>query len=224
MPNDMEDPLASRQDLVGNTWQTPSGHTVRVAASATLPTRHGEFALIAFQNDKDHREHVALVRGELRGAHEVPVRLHSECLTGDVFGSLRCDCRQQLEGALEALGGAPQGAILYLRQEGRGIGLTNKIRAYALQEQGMDTVEANLHLGFDDDLRDYEVAAAMLHLLGVGSVSLWTNNPRKLEGLRAAGVAISARVALEIAPNPYNLRYLQTKKRRSQHILSLDEG
>jgi GTP cyclohydrolase II len=190
-----------------------------MSARATLPTVHGEFVAVAFQNDKDHKDHLAIVKGDLQGQRAVPVRLHSECLTGDVFGSLRCDCREQLTRALAQLAQAEAGAILYLRQEGRGIGLANKIRAYALQETGMDTVEANQHLGFDDDARDYQIAAAMLQLLGVASVELWTNNPRKLEGLEAEGITVVQRQPLEVRPNPHNLRYLQTKKVKSQHLL-----
>jgi GTP cyclohydrolase II len=190
-----------------------------MSARATLPTVHGDFVAVAFQNDKDHKDHLAIIKGDLQGQRAVPVRLHSECLTGDVFGSLRCDCREQLTRALAQLAQAEPGAILYLRQEGRGIGLANKIRAYALQENGMDTVEANQHLGFDDDARDYQVAAAMLQLLGVASIELWTNNPRKLEGLEAEGITVVQRQPLEIHPNPHNLRYLQTKKAKSQHLL-----
>lgn len=212
-------PLSALHDPALPSRLTRSGHKVVMSARATLPTVHGEFVAVAFQNDKDHKDHLAIVKGDLHGQASVPVRLHSECLTGDVFGSLRCDCREQLTRALAQLAQAEVGAILYLRQEGRGIGLANKIRAYALQETGMDTVEANQHLGFDDDARDYQVAAAMLQLLGVTSVELWTNNPRKLEGLEAEGITVVQRRPLEILPNPHNLRYLQTKKVKSQHLL-----
>ncbi len=212
-------PLSPLYDPALPSRLTRSGHKVVMSARATLPTVHGEFVAVAFQNDKDHKDHLAIVKGDLQGQRAVPVRLHSECLTGDVFGSLRCDCREQLTRALAQLAQAEAGAILYLRQEGRGIGLANKIRAYALQETGMDTVEANQHLGFDDDARDYQIAAAMLQLLGVASVELWTNNPRKLEGLEAEGITVVQRQPLEIRPNPHNLRYLQTKKVKSQHLL-----
>jgi GTP cyclohydrolase II len=147
------------------------------------------------------------------------VRLHSECLTGDVLGSLKCDCGSQLDGALEAMAAAGWGILLYLRQEGRGIGLVNKLRAYALQDQGFDTVDANLRLGFGDDERDFTVAAAMLKLLGQEQVRLLTNNPRKAAGLEAAGIQVVERVPLRIADNPHNAAYLATKKRRSGHQL-----
>ncbi len=192
---------------------------VEMVATAQLPTTHGHFRIVAFSNNRDGKDHVAVVHGEIEGKEGVPVRVHSECLTGDVFGSLRCDCREQLDAALDVLPTLACGVILYMRQEGRGIGLANKIRAYALQEGGLDTVEANRHLGFDDDLRDYEVAAEMLKLLGVRSVELMTNNPRKIEGLQRRGVQIVGRTPLLIEPNPHNVKYLQTKKRRSGHLL-----
>lgn len=197
----------------------PEPLRVSIVASAQLPTTHGRFRIVAFENNLDHKDHVAIVRGDVHGVADVPVRLHSECLTGDVFGSLRCDCRQQLEAALDRLEALPCGVILYMRQEGRGIGLANKVRAYALQETGLDTVDANRHLGFDDDLRDYDVAAEMLKLLGVASVDLMTNNPNKIEALQRCGVTISRRSPLQIEPNPHNFAYLQTKKRRSGHLL-----
>jgi GTP cyclohydrolase II len=161
----------------------------------------------------------AVVRGDLEGREGVPVRLHSECFTGDVMGSLKCDCRDQLEAALTFIGRAEAGAVLYLPQEGRGIGLVNKIRAYALQDDGRDTVEANLELGFDDDLRTYEVAAAMVRALGIASVVPLTNNPRKIAGLKNHGVEVVGTIPLRIPPNEHNAFYLETKKRKSGHRL-----
>jgi GTP cyclohydrolase II len=187
--------------------------------SAVLPTRHGEFRVVAFQNEHDEKEHVALVRGVVDGAAGVLTRLHSECLTGDALGSLRCDCRDQLEAAMAALGQAETGVLLYLRQEGRGIGLVNKIRAYALQDQGLDTVDANLALGFRDDERDYAIAAHMLRALGPTSIRLMTNNPRKIEQLRQYGVVVEGRVPHVLPPNGHNRFYLETKANRSGHYI-----
>jgi len=194
---------------------------VRLVGVAELPTRFGEFRIAAFANDHDGKEHVALVRGDVRGGVDVPVRLHSECLTGDALGSLRCDCRDQLEKALEYLGRQDRGVLLYLRQEGRGIGLLNKIRAYALQDRGFDTVDANRALGFQDDEREYLVAAHMLRALGVHSVRLLTNNPDKVEQLEAHGVVVSERVPHVLPPNVHNVGYLRTKATRSGHFIDL---
>lgn len=195
---------------------------MQIVARAKLPSRIGDFEIVAFAKHGVDVEHVALVRGgALAGATDIPVRLHSECLTGDAFGSLRCDCRAQLEMALEHIASQPRGVLLYLRQEGRGIGLANKIRAYALQEAGLDTFEANRHLGFDDDLRDYEDAAGMLRCLGMASVVLLTNNPKKLDGLRRHGVVVSARRAIESTPTRHNERYLLAKKQKKGHLLRL---
>lgn len=192
---------------------------VRVVAVADLPTRFGRFRLVGFWNNRDGKEHVALVRGEVVDGADVPVRLHSECLTGDVMGSLRCDCRDQLTAGLEAIEKRGRGVLLYLRQEGRGIGLLNKIRAYALQEQGLDTVEANLALGFRDDERDYAVAAHMLHSLGIRSVQLITNNPEKVRQLTQHRVVVAGRIPHVIPPNEFNRFYLETKARRSGHYI-----
>jgi len=195
---------------------------VEVASVAQLPSKFGDFRVFVFSNDQDDKEHLAMVHGDVHGAHDVVTRVHSECLTGDVLGSLRCDCRDQLERSLSHVGTLPRGIVLYLRQEGRGIGLTNKIRAYGLQERGLDTVEANLALGFADDMRQYGVAAAMLDTLGVRSIQLMTNNPDKVQKLQREGIVVAQRIPLAIAPNPHNRRYLSTKARRSGHLLELE--
>jgi len=192
---------------------------VRIVAVAALPSRFGDFRIVAFWNNRDQKDHVAIVHGDVVGAEDLPVRLHSECLTGDVIGSLRCDCRDQLEAALVAIGQQPAGMVLYMRQEGRGIGLANKIRAYALQDQGLDTVEANLALGFRDDERDYSVAAHMVHSLGVRSIRLMTNNPNKVQQLEQFGVEVSGRLPHLLPPNEHNRFYLETKARRSGHFI-----
>jgi GTP cyclohydrolase II len=192
---------------------------VRFAADARLPTRFGEFRVLAFECAEDGQDYGVIVRGEVDGHEDVPVRLHSECFTGDVMGSLKCDCRDQLEAALTYLGTAERGAIVYLPQEGRGIGLANKIRAYALQDEGLDTVEANLALGFPDDLRRYDVAAEIVRELGIQSVALLTNNPNKIGGLRRAGLNVSRHIPLRADANPHNARYLDTKRAKSGHLL-----
>ncbi|TMA27293.1 MAG: GTP cyclohydrolase II [Deltaproteobacteria bacterium] len=192
---------------------------VRVEAVADLPSRFGRFRIVAFWNNRDKKEHVAVVHGDVMGAEEVPTRLHSECLTGDVIGSLRCDCRDQLEVALGVLGSGERGLLLYLRQEGRGIGLINKVRAYALQDRGLDTVEANLALGFRDDERDYAIAAHMLTSLDVESVRLMTNNPNKIRQLEQHGIRVRGRIPHVMPPNDYNRFYLETKALRSGHYI-----
>jgi GTP cyclohydrolase II len=192
----------------------------QVFARARLPSRHGEFEIVSFIDDVGRTlDDVAIVRGDIGGRAEVPTRIHSECLTGDVFGSYRCDCRDQLELALQRIAAGEAGIILYLRQEGRGIGIAQKIRAYHLQEQGLDTVEANLHMGFDDDLRDYSVAAAMLRALGVVSVVLHTNNLSKVAGLQENGVVVARREPLIAETREQNRRYLATKRDKSGHLL-----
>jgi GTP cyclohydrolase II len=207
------------------TSPAPHGHEpVRIVSIAELPTRFGTFRAVAFTADGDGKEHLAIVRGSVRGRSRVPVRVHSECLTGDVLGSLRCDCRDQLIAALEHIGSLDAGIVLYLRQEGRGIGLTNKIRAYALQDQGYDTVDANRMLGFGDDERDYRVAAEMIDALGVRSIRLMTNNPAKVDGLRALGVKVAGRLPHVMTPNRHNQFYLVTKQRRAGHWLGLSEN
>jgi GTP cyclohydrolase II len=198
----------------------PTKQCVRIAASAYLPSRFGEYHVVAFENTGDHKEHAAFVHGAAAiDAEDVPVRMHSECLTGDAIGSLRCDCRDQLEASLRQLARMPYGILLYLRQEGRGIGLTNKIRAYELQDHGLDTVEANHALGFRDDERDYGIAVHMLATLGVRSVRLLTNNPRKIAGLEALGIRVTDRIPLVMPTNRYNVQYLRTKARKSGHLI-----
>ena len=197
----------------------PANVCVKAVAVADLPTRFGTFRIVGFWNNRDGKEHIAMVHGDVVGQAEVAVRLHSECLTGDVMGSLRCDCRDQLTEGLRTLLKEPCGVLLYLRQEGRGIGLINKIRAYALQQKGLDTVEANQALGFRDDERDYAVAAHMLMSLGIRSVRLVTNNPEKIRQLTQYGVTVSGRIPHIIAPNDFNRFYLETKEARSGHML-----
>jgi GTP cyclohydrolase II len=192
---------------------------VRLVAMAELPTRFGDFHIIAFENNRDGKEHVVITKGDIIGAGDVPVRLHSECLTGDAIGSLRCDCRDQLEAALTAIGKMERGMVLYLRQEGRGIGLANKIRAYSLQDEGLDTVEANHALGFRDDERDYAVAAHMLMSLKIESIQLMTNNPKKLDQLTQYGIKVNGRIPHVMPPNDHNRFYLETKAAKSGHMI-----
>ena len=197
----------------------PDQVCVRIVAVANLPSRFGDFRIVAFWNNRDQKDHIAIVHGDVVGAADVPARMHSECLTGDVIGSLRCDCRDQLEAALAKIGQQERGVVLYLRQEGRGIGLANKIRAYALQDRGLDTVEANLALGFRDDERDYAVAAHMLASLDIASVQLMTNNPDKVRQLEQYGLKVSRRLPHLLPPNVHNRFYLETKRRRSGHYI-----
>lgn len=192
--------------------------SVRIIADAALPSRFGDFRVIGFATSEG-QELGAVVRGDVIGAEGLPVRLHSACFTGDLMGSYRCDCRDQLEAALQFIGRAERGAVLYLPQEGRGIGLVNKIRAYALQDLGLDTVEANLALGFEDDLRRYDVAAGMLAALDVRSVNLLTNNPKKIKGLRQFGIPVVGTIPLRTGANPHNTAYLDTKRVKSGHLL-----
>ena len=192
----------------------------RRVAKANLPTRYGAFEMFVYDTS-EHKEHVALSLGAVDDGEPVLVRAHSECLTGDVLGSSRCDCGEQLDDSLRYFREQGRGVLLYLRQEGRGIGLARKISAYALQEQGFDTVEANLALGLPEDARDYRVAAEMLFDLGVRRVRLLTNNPAKIEGLERHGVEVVERIPLEIAPNPSNLGYLRTKREKMGHLFPM---
>lgn len=194
--------------------------SVSLIATADLPSRFGEFKIAAFYEEATGKEHSAIYRGDLRGVEDVPCRVHSECHTGDVLGSLRCDCRSQLEKALSYVGRQDAGVVLYLRQEGRGIGLGNKIKAYRLQEIGLDTVEANEALGFPAEAREYAIAADMLRLLGVGSVKLLSNNPHKFEGLKKEGIRITGRLPIIIEPNKHNRHYLETKVIKMGHDLN----
>lgn len=190
-------------------------------AEAPLPTGRGLFRAVVYRERRTGAEHVAMVLGDVAG-DGVLTRVHSECLTSEVLGSLKCDCRAQLDRALDLIARRGRGVLLYLRQEGRGIGLGNKIRAYALQAAGLDTYQANRELGFADDLRQYGAAAEMLRDLGVRSVDLVTNNPDKLDGLDRAGVPVRRRVALPSPANPHNIGYLETKRERSGHLIELD--
>jgi 3,4-dihydroxy 2-butanone 4-phosphate synthase / GTP cyclohydrolase II len=189
----------------------------RRVAQASLPTHYGTFEMFVYETP-EHKEHVALTLGAIDEGGPVLVRAHSECLTGDVLGSSRCDCGEQLDDSLRFLQEQGRGILLYLRQEGRGIGLANKISAYALQEQGLDTVEANLALGLPEDMRDYRVAAEMLLDLGVWRACLITNNPAKIEGLERYGVEVVERIPLGISPNPSNVGYLRTKREKMGHL------
>ncbi|MCX5893346.1 MAG: GTP cyclohydrolase II [Deltaproteobacteria bacterium] len=206
-------PEAARQDEV----------VVIRKASARIPTAAGEFQLFFYENNRDHKEHLALVRGDVSGRPDVLVRLHSECFTGDVLGSRRCDCGEQLQLALKKIAAAGNGIILYLRQEGRGIGLLDKLRAYNLQDLGYDTAEANLLLGHEVDERDYTVAGLILRDLGVDSVRLLTNNPDKIESLEGLGITVAARVPLQGQMHAENATYLRTKASRMNHLLILED-
>jgi len=184
-----------------------------------LPTQHGEFILHYYSNTLDDKEHIALVKGEVANKENVPVRIHSECFTGDVLGSRRCDCGEQLAMAMEYINHAGFGVVIYLRQEGRGIGLLKKLQAYNLQDQGMDTVDANIHLGYLADEREYDVAALILANLQIKSVQLMTNNPRKIEALTKLGITVQGRIPIEAVAHDGNVDYLKTKAKKMAHLL-----
>jgi 3,4-dihydroxy 2-butanone 4-phosphate synthase/GTP cyclohydrolase II len=207
-------------DLIDYRMQNES--LIRRVAQATIPTCYGgDFNIIVYENDVDQMQHIALVKGEIGKGDEVLVRVHSECLTGDIFASKRCDCGDQLHCAMKMVEEEGKGIIVYMRQEGRGIGLVNKIKAYALQEEGKDTVEANIALGFKPDLRDYGIGAQILVDLGVHRMRLMTNNPKKIVGLEGYGIEITKRIPLEIHPNDNNIRYMQTKQKKMGHLLKI---
>ena len=197
---------------------------VQKVTEAKLPTKYGEFTAVAYKSVVDAAEHVALAKGDISNGEPVLVRVHSECLTGDVFGSYRCDCGAQIEMALQSIAKEERGVFLYMRQEGRGIGFHNKLCAYALQDQGMDTVEANIALGFAPDLRDYGVGAQILADLGLHNIKLLTNNPKKVIGLESYGIKIVETVPLITPSTPYNIHYLETKQKKLGHILGIQEG
>ena len=211
--------IASIADLIE--YRRHHDKMVRKVAEAVLPTKYGEFKLIAYKSEIDTDEHVALVMGDISGDAPVLVRVHSECLTGDAFGSLRCDCGEQLDMAMKAIAKEGRGVLLYLRQEGRGIGLHNKIRAYELQDKGLDTVEANVKLGFAPDLRDYGIGAQILTDLGLRTIRMMTNNPKKLIGLEGYGLKVAETIPIICEPNAFNLHYLETKETKMGHTLGL---
>jgi 3,4-dihydroxy 2-butanone 4-phosphate synthase/GTP cyclohydrolase II len=213
--------LVSIEDLVAYRMRTE--RLVERQVDVQLPTVRGDFQLIAYRQTTTGEEHMALVKGTWDPKEPVLVRVHSSCVTGDIFGSCRCDCGPQLHRAMELIEAEGKGVIVYMQQEGRGIGLMNKLRAYKLQEQGADTVEANLMLGFEMDARDYGVGAQILHDLGVRKMRLMTNNPRKRTGLVGYGLEIVENVPLEIASNPHNQRYLETKREKLGHDLQVNK-
>ena len=204
-------------DLIA--YRRKNDKLVERVVSTTMPTAFGDFTVVGYRSLVDDKHHVALVKGEVDGASDVVVRVHSECLTGDVFHSLRCDCGEQLESALAMIEAEGQGVLLYLAQEGRGIGLLNKLRAYKLQEEGYDTVDANLQLGLPADLRDYGIGAQILVDLGLSSIRILTNNPKKIHGLEGYGLSVSEQIPIEESANEHNVAYLETKRRRMGHTL-----
>ena len=210
-------PFITVAQLIAYRLQTE--RLVHRVAEAKLPTPQGEFRVVAYENDVDQREHIALVKGQVAGERAVLVRMHSECVTGDVFHSARCDCGEQVERALERMNEEGRGIFVYLQQEGRGIGLVNKIRAYELQDKGLDTVEANVRLGFPPDLRDYGLGVQILLDLGVKSMRILTNNPKKIVGLEGFGIEVDEQIPLTIEPNPHNRDYLEAKREKLGHLI-----
>lgn len=213
--------IISVADLIKFRLKTES--FVKRAATVQIPTKFGTFTLICYENEIDHLDHVALIKGDLQSRESVLVRMHSECLTGDVFGSQLCDCGTQLQKTMQMIKQEGAGVIVYLRQEGRGIGLKNKLRAYELQAQGKDTVEANEELGFEPDLRDYGIGAQILADLHLKNIRLITNNPKKIIGLEGYGLKVVERVPIEIPPSQHNINYLRTKKTKLGHLLGIDD-
>ncbi len=211
--------IISVSDLIA--YRSRHEKLVHRVAEAKLPTKYGEFTAIAYKSDVDPAEHIALVMGDVGTPEPVLVRVHSECATGDIFGSLRCDCGEQLTIAMKAIAREGRGVLIYMRQEGRGIGFHNKIKAYALQDEGLDTVEANVKLGFAPDLRDYGVGAQIMTDLGIHEIRLLTNNPKKVISLEGHGLKVVQTVPIVVAPNPHNRRYLETKKNKMGHIMEL---
>ncbi|GAB1484909.1 hypothetical protein MASR2M78_37270 [Treponema sp.] len=223
---ELEQKLSGKPDFVleehycegQNAYCLDEGACVELVAHADLPTRFGHFTVYGFYDSKNDKEHTAIVKGTVSSKEAVPLRVHSQCHTGDVLGSLRCDCRDQLEASLRYIETQDFGAVVYMKQEGRGIGLLNKIKAYQLQDLGLDTVEANEYLGYPGEAREYEVAARIISLLGIKSVSLMTNNPDKIEKLRAEGVRVMDRIPIVIPANEYDAAYLNTKRERMHHL------
>ena len=213
--------IVSIADLI--TYRRKYERLVQKVAEAKFPTKYGDFTIMAYKSSVDTDEHVALVLGEVADGKPVLVRVHSECVTGDVFGSLRCDCGEQVEMAMSMIAEEGRGVFLYMRQEGRGIGLHNKLRAYELQDMGLDTVEANLALGFDADLRDYGIGAQILADLGLHDIRLLTNNPKKIIGLESYGLKVVESMRLIATPTEYNRNYLKTKQEKLEHLLSIDD-